>query len=40
MPVIEAVPYPFPYDGKMSKENTALVIIDMQNDCMLTNSLD
>ncbi len=32
MPTVEANPYPWPYDGKMTPGNTALVIIDMQTD--------
>jgi biuret amidohydrolase len=33
MPVhVNANPYPWPYDGDLRPENTALVIIDMQND--------
>ena len=32
MPVIEANPYPWPYNGALAPENTALVIIDMQID--------
>jgi biuret amidohydrolase len=29
---IEAKPYPWPYDGDLRPQNTALVIIDMQTD--------
>ncbi len=29
---IEARPYPWPYDGNLRPDNTALVIIDMQTD--------
>ena len=29
---IEAKPYPWPYDGDLRPDNTALVIIDMQTD--------
>ena len=29
---VEADPYPWPYDGDLSVENTALLIIDMQHD--------
>jgi len=29
---VSAVPYPWPFDGKLQRENTALVIIDMQTD--------
>jgi nicotinamidase-related amidase len=32
MPTIEGNPYAWPYDGKLTPENTALVIIDMQTD--------
>jgi biuret amidohydrolase len=32
MTYIEADPYPWPFDGELSKENTALIIIDMQTD--------
>ena len=32
MPAIPADPYPWPYDGNLRPENTALVIIDMQTD--------
>ena len=30
--IVEADPYPWPYDGHLVPENTALVIIDMQTD--------
>ena len=29
---IEAKPYPWPYNGDLRPDNTALVIIDMQTD--------
>ena len=29
---IQANPYPWPYDGKLSAANTALIVIDMQTD--------
>ena len=29
---VEAVPYPWPFDGDLRRENTALVVIDMQTD--------
>ena len=29
---IEADPYPYPYNGNLTPENTALIIIDMQTD--------
>jgi nicotinamidase-related amidase len=29
---VEAVPYPWPYDGDLRRENTALTVIDMQTD--------
>jgi nicotinamidase-related amidase len=32
MTTVEANPYPWPYDGNLKPENTALVIIDMQTD--------
>jgi biuret amidohydrolase len=32
MPTIDANPYPWPYDGDLRPDNTALVIIDMQTD--------
>lgn len=32
MPTIESDPYPWPYNGNLKPENTALVIIDMQVD--------
>lgn len=32
MPTISSVPYAWPYDGDLRRENTALVIIDMQID--------
>lgn len=32
-PRIAAVPYAWPHNGSLSPETTALVIIDMQNDC-------
>lgn len=28
----KALPYPWPYDGKLTAENTALIVIDMQAD--------
>ena len=32
MTYVEAVPYPWPFDGDLRRENTALVVIDMQTD--------
>ncbi|WP_349368744.1 isochorismatase family cysteine hydrolase [Salinarimonas sp.] len=32
MPLIDADPYPWPFDGALAPENTALVVIDMQTD--------
>jgi biuret amidohydrolase len=32
MPFIPADPYPWPYDGDLRADNTALVVIDMQTD--------
>ncbi len=32
MPILEANPYPWPYNGDLRAENTALVVIDMQTD--------
>ena len=32
MKFVPADPYPWPYDGALVPENTALVIIDMQTD--------
>jgi nicotinamidase-related amidase len=32
MPTIPADPYPWPFDGALKPENTALIIIDMQTD--------
>jgi biuret amidohydrolase len=32
MPTIGADPYPWPYDGNLSVQNTAFVVIDMQTD--------
>ncbi len=32
MTTIEANPYPWPYDGDLTPDNTALIIIDMQTD--------
>jgi len=32
MPTIRSVPYAWPYDGQVTPQNTALVIIDMQTD--------
>lgn len=32
MPVINATPYPWPFDGELRADNTALIIIDMQTD--------
>ena len=33
MTFVNSSPYPFPWDGSFTKDTTALVIIDMQNDC-------
>ncbi len=32
MPHIASTPYPWPYDGALRADNTALVVIDMQTD--------
>jgi nicotinamidase-related amidase len=32
MPTIASVPYAWPYDGQLTPQNTALIIIDMQTD--------
>ncbi|MBQ0959888.1 cysteine hydrolase [Ideonella sp. 4Y11] len=32
MPTLRSVPYAWPYDGQVTPQNTALVIIDMQTD--------
>src|SRR5579862_1999144 len=32
MTYVEAVPYPWPFDGELWRQNTALVVIDMQTD--------
>jgi biuret amidohydrolase len=32
MPLIEADPYPWPFDGNLRADNTALIVIDMQTD--------
>jgi nicotinamidase-related amidase len=32
MPTIAADPYPWPFDGDLRRDNTALVVIDMQTD--------
>jgi nicotinamidase-related amidase len=32
MTYVAADPYPWPYDGKLDKQNTALIVIDMQTD--------
>ena len=29
---VQSVPYPWPYNGNLQPENTALIIIDMQTD--------
>lgn len=29
---VEADPYPYPYNGDLRPENTALLVIDMQTD--------
>lgn len=29
---VAAVPYPYPYNGDLRPENTALIVIDMQTD--------
>lgn len=35
---IAASPYTWPHDGPISREHTALVLIDMQRDCTLPHS--
>jgi biuret amidohydrolase len=32
MPHVDSVPYPWPYDGNLGPEHTALIVIDMQTD--------
>ena len=32
MTYVSAVPYPWPFDGELRRDNTALVVIDMQTD--------
>lgn len=32
MPFVEANPYPWPYNGELRADNTALIVIDMQTD--------
>ena len=32
MPTIRSEPYPWPFDGALAPQNTALLIIDMQTD--------
>lgn len=32
MPTIDADPYPWPYNGELRPDNTALIVIDMQTD--------
>jgi biuret amidohydrolase len=32
VPTLQAAPYPWPYDGSLHPDNTALVVIDMQTD--------
>src|SRR5271163_2712389 len=32
MAYVSAVPYPWPFDGELRRDNTALVVIDMQTD--------
>jgi nicotinamidase-related amidase len=32
MPLVEADPYPWPFDGDLRADNTALIVIDMQTD--------
>ncbi|MDX2102933.1 MAG: isochorismatase family cysteine hydrolase [Alphaproteobacteria bacterium] len=32
MPIIDATPYPFPFDGPLSPVDSALIVIDMQTD--------
>ena len=29
---LESAPYPWPYNGNLTPENTALIVIDMQTD--------
>ncbi|MEO7337572.1 MAG: cysteine hydrolase, partial [Caldimonas sp.] len=31
-PLVDATPYPWPFDGDLRPDNTALVVIDMQTD--------
>lgn len=38
MPTVPAKPYLWPQDGSFSRSSTALVIIDMQNDCQYQES--
>ncbi len=41
MPTLAADPYPFPYNGDLRPENTALIVIDMQTDfCGLGGYVD
>ena len=28
---LDSAPYPWPYNGNLTPENTALIVIDMQN---------
>jgi nicotinamidase-related amidase len=32
MPQVDSIPYPWPYDGDLSPEHAALIVIDMQTD--------
>ena len=34
--MIKATPFDFPYDGRLVPENTALVVIDLQQDFLST----
>ena len=33
MPYAAATPYPWPYNGDLRPDNTALIVIDIQTDC-------
>src|SRR4051794_5987967 len=35
-PMIKATPFDYPYDGRLVAENTALVVIDLQQDFLST----
>ncbi|TGV73962.1 isochorismatase family protein, partial [Mesorhizobium sp. M00.F.Ca.ET.158.01.1.1] len=35
--MIKAIPFDYPYDGRLVAENTALIVIDLQQDFLSTS---